>query len=61
MAGFRPVGRNNMHSKAHTAMQQGGKCCSVISQVSDKNFTQNNYDVLNVWPLLTFKHIHCVM
>ena len=38
MVGFRPV-RGNSMVMLHTAKQQGGKSCSLILQVSDKNYT----------------------
>ena len=28
------------YTAVHTAKQQGGECCSLILQVSDKDFTQ---------------------
>ena len=30
----------------HAVKQQEGECCSLIFQVSDKNFTHKNYDVI---------------
>ena len=38
--GFRPVGENSM-VRYSTAKQQGGECCSLILQLSDKNLTQS--------------------
>ena len=43
-AGFRPV-RGYSIGTVHTAKQQGGECCSLILQVSDRNFTHRQLPV----------------